>query len=121
MKKLKFLISLRMEGNPYQTQHAATAEQVAQRLGVDLQVQYANNDAITQSEQLLNAIQSPKESRPDGIICAPVGTTLMRAARCAAQSGIAWALVNRDADYITQLRRPYKIPLFTVTLAQNET
>jgi len=120
MKKLKFLISLRMEGNPYQTQHAATAEQVAQRLGVDLQVQYANNDAITQSEQLLNAIQSPKESRPDGIICAPVGTTLMRVARCAAESGIAWALVNRDGDYITELRRAYKVPVFSVTVDQNE-
>src|SRR5260370_3769872 len=120
MKKLKFLISSCMEGHPYQTQHAGTAEQVAQRLGVDLQVQYANNDAITQSEQLLKAIQSPKESRPDGIICAPVGTTLMRVARCAAESGIAWALVNRDGDYITELRRAYKVPVFSVTVDQNE-
>jgi ribose transport system substrate-binding protein len=121
MKKLKFLISLRMEENPYQKQHAATAEQVAQRLGVDLQIQYAGNDAIMQSEQLLNAIQSSsKDSRPDGIICAPVGTTLLRVARCAAENGIAWALLNREADYIAELRSSHKVPIFAVTVDQAE-
>src|SRR5215467_6355695 len=104
MKKLRFLISLRVEENPYQKQHAVTAQEAAQRLGVDLQIQYAGNDAITQTEQLLNIIQGPKDSRPDGIICAPVGTTLLRVARCAVENGIAWSLLNRDDDYITDLR-----------------
>src|SRR5579884_3899809 len=105
MKKLKFLVSLLMEENPYQRQHAATAEEAGRRLGVDVQILYAKNDPLTQVEQLLNAIQSSKsESRPDGIICAPVGTTLVQVARRAVSSGIGWVLLNRSDEYLKELR-----------------
>ena len=92
MKKLKFLISLIMEENRYQKLHASVARDVAGRLGVDIEILYAGNDAITQSEQLLNVIHAPSDTRPDGIICAPVGTTLTPVARRAAESGIGWAV-----------------------------
>jgi ribose transport system substrate-binding protein len=120
MKKLKFLVSLRMKENPYQAQHEVCARQAAQRLGVDLDVLYAGNDAITQSEQLLKAIQGPEKQRPDGIVCAPVGTTLTRVAQQAAASGIGWALLNREGDYIAELRRMHQVPIFTVTVDQGE-
>jgi ribose transport system substrate-binding protein len=120
MKRLKFLVSLRTEDNPYQKQHEVRARQAAERLGVDVEILYAGNDAITQSEQLLKAIQGPENLRPDGIVCAPVGTTLARVAQQAAASGIGWALLNREGDYITELRRRHEAPMFVVTVDQGE-
>src|SRR5712692_10794895 len=121
MKKLKFLLSLIMRENAYQRQHASQAEEVARGLGVDIKIQYANNDAITQSEQLLNAIHSSShDSPPDGIICAPVGTTLAHVARSAAGAGIAWAVLNRDCDYMAELRLNYSVPIFSVSVDQSE-
>ncbi len=120
MKKLKFLVSLRDEDNPYQKQNETAARDAAHRLGVDAEILYANNDAITQSEQLLNVIQSPKDLRPDGIVCAPVGTTLMRVAQYAAAAGIGWGLLNREGDYIEELRKAYESPMFSVSPDQAE-
>jgi ribose transport system substrate-binding protein len=115
MARLKFLMSLLMQENPYQRQHASTARQVAAERGVDIEVFFANNDAITQSAQLLKAIQSPKGSRPDGIICAPVGTALAQVAQAAVAAGIGWAVVNREVDYMTAMRQTCHVPVFAVT------
>ena len=120
MKKLKFLISLRAEDNPFQKLQEVCARQAAQRLGIDVEVRYAGNDAITQSEQLLKAIQGPESARPNGIVCAPVGTTLVRVAQQAATAGIGWALLNREGDYIPELRRTNQAPMFAVTVDQGE-
>ena len=88
MKKLKFLVSLLMAENPYQRQHAVAAQEAGRRFGVEIDILYAKNDPLTQVEQLLNAIQSSSpDSRPAGIVCAPVGTTLMQVARQAATAG----------------------------------
>ena len=73
MKKLKFLVSLTTNDNDYQIEQAADAEETARRLGVDIQILYAANDSITQSQQILNVIQSRTDALPDGIIFEPVG------------------------------------------------
>ena len=89
MKKLKFLLSLTTKDNDYQQEQATAAEDSARRLGVDLQIIYADNDSITQSQQLLTAIQS-QSLRPDAIIFEPVGgTALPQVARAAATAGSA--------------------------------
>lgn len=121
MKKLKFLISLSMEESPYQRLLAAVAQETARRLGVDVQIIYAANDPITQSDQLLKAIQSPEEdSRPDGILCSPVGTNMVQVARHAAAKGIGWILLNREDDYIAELRKTRSAPVFCVGMDQDE-
>ena len=121
MKKLSFLISLIMEENHYQKLHATAVQDVALRHGVDIQIVYAGKDPITQTEQLLNAIQSSaKESRPDGIVCAPAGTSLMQVARQAAKMGIGWGLLNREGDYMAELRDSSQAPIFSVTIDQAE-
>ena len=48
MKKLRFLVSLMTRENDYQLEQAASAEQVAASCGIDLQVLFADNDAVTQ-------------------------------------------------------------------------
>ncbi len=119
MKKLKFLLSLILEENAYQKLLAATARDAAKRLDVDLEIMFAGNDAIAQSGHLLNAIQS-KDSRPDGVICAPVGTPLVQVARQAVAAGIGWALLERRCDYLEELRRDYHVPIFGVSPDQEE-
>ena len=116
MPKLKILVSLTTNDNDYQAEQAASAEQAARKFGVDLQILYADNDAINQSTQILKAIQSATEDRPNGIVFEPVGgTALPQVARAAATAGIGWAVLNRDANYISELRRSSKAPIFGVS------
>jgi ABC-type sugar transport system substrate-binding protein len=116
MKKLKFLVSLTTDDNDYQIEQSESAEQAARKTGVDLQIVHAQNDAINQSTQLLKAVQSPKELRPDAIIFEPVGgTALPQVAKAAVSAGIGWVILNRDANYIEELRKTSTAPLFTIS------
>ena len=116
MKKPRFVVALITQDNDYQIEQAASAEEAAQRLGVDVQVLFADNDSIQQSQQVLKLVQSGAEAVPDGIILESVsGTALPLVARAAVAGGIGWVVLNRGAEYITQLRRTYKVPIFAVT------
>src|ERR1700722_4283886 len=75
MPKLTCLLSLPTDDNDFQQEQAAAAKETALRLGLDLQVVYAGNDAIKQSDQLLKSIQSPAGARPDAILFEPLGAT----------------------------------------------
>jgi ribose transport system substrate-binding protein len=121
MKKLKFILSLTNNDNDYQIEQAAAAEQAAKRLGAEVQIIHAENDSVTQSQQLLKIIQSRNDSLPDGIIFEPVGgTALPQVARAAAISGIAWVVLNRDVEYIPELRKAYRVPAFSITSDHEE-
>lgn len=116
MKKLRILVSLTTNDNDYQIEQAQSAEQAARKLAVELQIVYADNDAITQSTQILKAIQADENQRPNAIVFEPVGgTALPQVARAAATAGIGWAVLNRDASYIPELRRLTPAPSFGVT------
>jgi ribose transport system substrate-binding protein len=117
---MNFLVSLILAENAYQQDQAAAASEAARRLGARVQILYADNDAITQSQQLLNVIQSSSaDSRPDAIVCHPVGTTLKQVAREATARGIGWALLNREDSYLAELQRTSS-PSFCVTVDQEE-
>ena len=121
MRKLKFLVSLMTNENDYQLEQASSAEQTASRLGIDVQVLFADNDAITQSTQILKVIQGEPKDRPDAIVFEPVGgTALPQVARAAINAGIGWAVLNRDASYIAEFRQTSKIPIFGVSSDQIE-
>ena len=116
MKKLRILVSLTTNDNDYQIEQAQSAEQAAKRLGLDAQIIFADNDAINQSTQILKAIQAPAETRPDAIVFEPVGgTALPQVARAAAAAKIGWAVLNRDANYIAELRQTSAAPVFSVS------
>src|SRR5438105_9787132 len=120
MKKLKFLVSLTTNDNDYQIEQAADAEAAAQRLGVEVQIVYAENDSIVQSQQILNVIQSRSDSQPDGIVFEPVGgTALPQVARAAVTAGIGWVVLNRNVDYLTELRT-YPVPCFAISSDHEE-
>jgi ribose transport system substrate-binding protein len=121
MKKPRFVVALITQDNDYQIEQATSAEETARRLGVDVQIVFADNDAIQQSQQVLKIVQSSSDALPDGIIIESVsGTALPQVARAAAAAGIGWVVLNRGAEYISQLRRTYKVPIFSVTADNQE-
>lgn len=120
MKKPGYVLSLITQDNDYQIEQAASAEDAARRLGVNLEIVYADNDSIQQSQQILKFIQTDPDSLPAGIILEPVGgTALPQVARAAAAAGIGWAVLNRSLEYVSVLRSTYRTPMFCVA-ADNE-
>lgn len=116
MARLKLLVSLTTSDNDYQIEQAKSAEEAAGRLGVDVQIIYAENDAIMQSTQILRAIQAAPAARPTAVVFEPIGgTALPQVARAAAGAGIGWAVLNRAATYVAELRKLTTAPIFTVS------
>ena len=120
MKKLKIVLSLVSNDNEYQREQSRVANEAAQRLGVDLQIVYADGDAINQGQQILEAIQAPLTIRPNAVICHPAGTGLTQVAQAAISAAIGWAVVNREVDYLGTLRASSKLPSFCITADQRE-
>jgi ribose transport system substrate-binding protein len=116
MAKVRILVSLTTNDNDYQIEQAQSAEQAASKLGVSADIIYANNDAINQSTQILRAIQASPEDRPNAIVFEPVGgTALPQVARAAAAVAIGWAVLNRDANYIEDLRKDSNAAIFAIS------
>ena len=111
----QFLISLTTLDNDYQQEQAAAAEAAARRLRIKINIIHADNDATKQSQQLLEAIQSPVGSRPAAIVFEPVGTGLPKVAQAAAAAQIGWVVLNREVDYIAPLRNITRAPIFTIS------
>ena len=113
MEKLKVLLSLITEDNDYQLEQAASAQAAALQLGANVQIIYANNDAVQQTQQVLQFIQEPAK-RPDAILVEPVGTGMPQVAKAAVSAGIAWVVINAGVDYLSQLRQHALVPAFSV-------
>jgi ribose transport system substrate-binding protein len=121
MANLRFIVSLITKDNDYQVEQAAAAQAAAQKVGVDAHILYADNDAITQSTQLLKAIQTDAAMRPHAIIFEPVGgTAFPQVAQAAVSAKIGWAALNREADYISKLRKTAQVPVFSISSDHKE-
>ena len=121
MKRLSFVVSLTNNDNDYQLEQAAAAEKAARRWGVDVKIIHAGNDALAQSQQLLHYVQDSSVVRPDAIMFEPSGgTAFPQVARAAAAAGIGWVVLNHDVDYVHELRRTYKVPVFAISSDHQE-
>jgi ribose transport system substrate-binding protein len=120
MKKLRIVVSLPND-NAYQHEQKVVAKSTGVRMGLDLQVIQAEDDSVTQSKQILKIIESSAESWPNAFLVEPVsGTGLRSVAEGAVAKGIAWVMSNSVVDYIRQLRKSPRVPVFTVTQGQRE-
>jgi len=119
MKKAKFVL-LVVENNDYQAEQTIAAKEAARECDVDLQVMQTEHDAVIQSQEVLKLLYNPAETRPDGILFEPVGTPLEKAAKIAATSGVGWVVLNREVDYLKELRRQSTTPLFCITTNHDE-
>jgi len=121
MKRLSFLVSLTNNDNDYQQEQASAAEKAARRLGVEVKIIHANNDALAQSQQLLHYVQDSSVAKPDAIMFEPAGgTAFPQVARAAAAAGIGWVILNHEVDYVLDLRRQYKVPVFAISSDHQE-
>jgi ribose transport system substrate-binding protein len=119
MHNQNVVVALTTRDNDYQAEQSASATGVASRLGVKIDVIYADNNAVNQCQQLVKIIQD-KARRPDAILVEPVGTPMYQVAKAAVAAGIGWGILNREADYIPELRRAAPVPVFAVSPDQEE-
>jgi ribose transport system substrate-binding protein len=113
MDQLRILVSLITRNNDYQREQEASARMAASQVGASLEVTFADNDAVEQTQQILHFIQSP-EIRPNAIVVEPVGTGMPQVAQAAVAKGIAWVVINAGVDYLSRLRLPTNPPVFSV-------
>lgn len=118
MKPLRVLVSLITADNDYQKEQAAAANAVARRIDTNLDVVYADNDAVSQTQQILKAIQG--ENRPDAVLLEPVGTGMTQIATAAVAAGIGWGIANREVDDVSKLRLTARAPVFAISTDQEE-
>lgn len=113
MGKLNVLVSLITAANDFQLEQAASAQTAAMKVGASVQIIYANNDAVFQTQQILEFIQEPSK-RPDAILVEPVGTGMLQVAKAAVAAGIGWVVINTGVEYLAQLRQHALVPVFSV-------
>jgi ribose transport system substrate-binding protein len=115
MSKLRLVVSLPNQ-NHYQKEQAKAAQMRAEVLGADVKILDANNDSVSQSQQLLEVLQSKSAPRPDAIMVEPLTSTgLIKVAEAAVAAGVSWVLLNSHVDYIDRLRSQSKACVFAVT------
>jgi ribose transport system substrate-binding protein len=119
MEKLNVVVALTTRENDYQAEQAVAVSETATRLGIKIQIIYADNDAVNQTQQLIKIIQDPIQ-RPAAILVEPVGTGMPQVAKAGVAAGIGWGIINSDPDYITELRRGGAVPVFSVSTDQSE-
>jgi len=117
MNGFKILVSLTTKDNDYQRAQAASVETVARRMGAGIEIVYADNDSVNQSQQILSAIQK-KNHGLAAVITEPVGTAMVQVAETAVKMGIAWGVLNRTTDYTARLRQSSGVPVFEVDANQ---
>ncbi len=118
MDKLNVLVSLITEDNEFQLEQAASAKAAALNLGATVQITFANNDAVQQTQQILQYMQKPS-MRLDAILVEPVGTGMLQIAKAALSARIGWGVINAGVDYLSQLRKDAVVPVFSV-VSDNE-
>jgi ribose transport system substrate-binding protein len=119
MNQFTVVVALTTRENDYQAEQAVAVTDMAARLGVKIQIIYADNDAVNQTQQLIKIIQDPIQ-RPAAILVEPVGTGMPQVAKAAVGAGIGWGIINSDPDYIAELRKGGGAPVFSVSTDQTE-
>ncbi len=101
----KVVVGLLTERQEFQLMQAAHAREAATRAGLEIEVLFADNNAVQQIHQLFRHIHAPEGERPAAIVTETVsGEGLERVARNAVKAGIGWVLMNRGGAYIKALR-----------------
>ena len=116
-ERLRFVVALLDEAQEFQRHQAAEARKVAAELDVDVDVVFAENNAIQQIQQLYRLV---RKEPPHAILVESVsGEGLERVARASAAAGVGWLLINRKGPYCDELRREYpKLPIGQISTDQ---
>lgn len=108
MSQPRIVASFLSRDQEFQVMQAADAKVAASRAGFDLEVLYADQNAIQQIHQLFKLIHAPAPERPLAIVVETVvGEGLERVAKNATRAGISWVLLNRRVSYLDALRKEH--------------
>ncbi len=118
MSARKVVVSLLSEQQEFQLMQAADARAAAARVGLGIEVVFADNNAVLQIHQLFKHVHAAEAERPAAIVVETVtGDGLERVARNAVAAGIGWVLMNRGGHYLQALRQAHaELPIGLVTV-----
>jgi ABC-type sugar transport system substrate-binding protein len=118
----RIVVSLITAEQEFQLFQADDARKTAARLGLEVEVLFAENNAVLQIQQLFRFVHLPEPERPAAIVVETItGEGLERVARNATASGIGWLLLNRHVAYLEPLRRERpQLPVAMVGTDQEE-
>jgi ABC-type sugar transport system substrate-binding protein len=121
VKKPKVVVALLSEDQEFQVMQADDARAAGSRLGLDLEVVFAEGNPIVQIQQLFRFIHA-RDDRPLALVVeSTTGEGLERVARNAVGAGIGWLLVNTEVDYLDALRREHpELPIAAMGGDQKE-
>ena len=102
----RIVVSLTTADQEYQALQGEDAREAGRRLGVEVEVLFAEDVAVMQIQQLFRFVHAGEGERPAALLVhTRVPDGLERVARNAVQAGIGWILLNRSAPYVEALRR----------------
>ena len=118
----KIVVALLNEDQEFQQLQAQDARETARRLGLELEVHFAQGHAVVQIQQLFKHIHAPEAERPLALVLEPAtGDGLERVARNAVKAGVGWVLINTSAAYLDALRSEHpELPIGMVGSNQTE-
>lgn len=101
----RLVVSLTSAQQEYQALQEEDARSAGRRLGVEVEVLFADDNPVLQIQQLFRFIHAPEGERPGALLVhTRVPDGLERVARNAVQIGMGWLLLNRSAPYVERLR-----------------
>jgi ABC-type sugar transport system substrate-binding protein len=108
--------------NEYQQMMKEDALATAKRLGIELDVYFADDKVTQQIKQIYECLQRPLSERPQAILTMAVRVNALgRLAREVLQQGIGWLSLNRRMDELQDLRREFpNLPICFVSPDQHE-
>ena len=113
---------LRTTENDYQQQLKQEALREGKRSGFVVEVDSAQDDAGRQVAQITAAVENARATNLVAVLVAPVRDDVVApTVRAAAQAGVEWVMLNREAQFIEELRQQFTgRAIFAVTPEQAE-
>jgi ribose transport system substrate-binding protein len=108
------VVSLLTSRQEFQRQQEQDARATAARLGLPVEVVFAENDPATQIRQLESSIRQPPEARPVAFVVETVAAVgFEQIARGALAAGIGWVVISSRAPSLESLRKEFPGGLVT--------
>lgn len=113
----RVVVCLTSAEQEYQALQGEDAKSAGRRLAAKVEVQFADDNAVLQIQQLFRFVHAPADERPAAILLhTRVPDGLERVARNAARAGVGWLLLNRTAPYVESLRAEHpELAIATIT------
>ena len=102
----RIVVSLTSQEQEYQALQGENARETGRQLGVEVEVLFAEDNAVLQIQQLFRFVHAGEGERPAALVVhTRVPDGLERVARNAVEAGMGWILLNRTAPYVDTVRR----------------